>query len=123
MIKTFDADPANKMSAVGEALDSMQDYLSQLRMKPVEENRAMLMFEESLVSLMEYADPEQPQRITVKASRLLGTLTISLTVPGQEFPFSQKVMPLGISLKEEEDDDQARVMRGLILQSFGSQLR
>jgi len=123
MIKTFDVDPANKMSAVGEALDSMQDYLSQLRMKPVEENRAMLMFEESLVSLMEYADPEHPQRITVKASRLLGTLTISLTVPGQEFPFSQKVMPLGFSLKEEEDDDQARVMRGLILQSFGSQLR
>ena len=123
MVKTFDFDPANKMSAVAEVLDSMQGYLSQLRMKPVEENRAMLMFEESLVSLMEYAGPEHPQRITVKASRLLGTLTISLTVPGQEFPFSEKVMPLGFTLEEEEENDQARVIRGLILQSFGSRLK
>ena len=123
MFKTFDFDPANKMAAVAEVLDSMQDYLSQLRMKSVEENRAMLMVEESLVSLAEHADPERPQRITVKASRLLGTLTISLTVPGQEFPFSEKVMPLGFPLEEEEEGDQARVIRGLILQSFGSRLK
>ena len=115
MVKTFDFDPANKMSAVAEVLDSMQGYLSQLHMKPVEENRAMLMFEESLVSLMEYAGPEHPQRITVKASRLLGTLTISLTVPGQEFPFSEKVMPLGFTLEEEGEGDLAGVIHGLIL--------
>lgn len=100
MVKTFDVNPANKMAAVTEALDSMKDYLSQLRMKPVEENRAMLMFEESLVSLMGYADPEHPQQITVKASRMLGALTISLTVSGQEFPFSEKVMPLGFPSKK-----------------------
>ena len=123
MNKTFDIDPANKMAAVAEALDSMQDYLSQLRMKPVEENDALLMFEESLVSLMEYADPERPQRITVKARRLLGTLTITLNVPGQEFPFSEKVMPLDFPLEEQREDDQTRVIRGLILQSFGSRLK
>lgn len=123
MLKTFDIDPANRTRAVAEVLDSMQDYLSQLRMKPVEENRTLLMFEESLVSLMEYADLARPQRITVKASRLLGTLTISLTVPGQQFPFSEKVMPLGFSPEDEADDDQARVIRGLVLQSFGSRLK
>lgn len=123
MVKTFDVNPENKMVAVAEALDSMQDYLSQLRMEPTEENRAMLMFEESLLSLMEHAGPEHPQRITVKASRWLGTLTINLTVPGQEFPFSEKVMPLGFSLEEEGEGDQARVIRGLVLQSFGSRLK
>ena len=122
MIKTFDVDPANKMYAVAETLDSVQDYLSQLRMKPVEGNRALLMFEESLVSLMEYMDSELPQQITVKARRLLGTLTISLTVPGQEFPFSEKVMPLGYSLEEGEGDG-AKVIRELVLQSFGSRLK
>ena len=60
MVKTFDVDPADKMAALANALDFIQDYLSQLRMKPVEQNRAMLMFEESLVSLMEYADLERP---------------------------------------------------------------
>ena len=123
MVMTFDVDPANKMPAVAEALDSMQDHLSQLRMKPAEANRTMLMFEESLVSLMEYADLEHPQRITVKARRLFGTLTISVTVPGQMFPFSEKVMPLGFALEEEGDGDQARVIRGLVLQSFGSKLK
>ena len=123
MDKSFDVDAANKMAAVTEALDSMQGYLSQLRMKSVEENRAMLMFEESLVTLMEHADPERPQRITVKASRLLGTLTISLTMPGHEFPFSEKVAPFGLHLEEEEDGDQAQVIRGLVLQSFGSRLK
>lgn len=123
MVETFDANPADKTAAMAEMFDSMQDYLSQLRMRPVEENRAMLMFEESLVSLMEHADPGRPQRITVKASRFLGTLTISLTVPGREFPFSEKVMPLGLPLEEEGEGDQARVLRGLVLQSFGSRLR
>ncbi len=123
MVMTFDIDPANKVPVMAETLDSMQDCLSQFRMRPVEENRAMLMFEESLVSLMEHADPERPQRVTVRARRLLGTLTISLTVPGQEFPFSEKVMPLELALEEEGEGGQARVIRGLILQSFGSRLR
>lgn len=123
MVMTFDVDPTNKIAAVREALDSMQSCLSQLRMKPVEENRAMLMFEESLVSLLEYADPEHPQRITVKTRRLFGTLTISLSVPGREYSFSEKVMHLDLSLDEEGEGDQARLIRGLILQSFGSKLQ
>jgi hypothetical protein len=72
---------------------------------------------------MEHADPEYPLQIVVKARRSLGTLTIGLTVPGQEFPFSENVMPLGFPLEEEGEGDQARVMRGLVLQSFGSRLR
>lgn len=93
--------PADKMVAVAKELESTQDHLSQLRIKPVEENRVMLMFEKSLVSLVENENPEQPLRITVKTKRFLGTLTISLTVPGKEFPFSQKVIPLGLHLEEE----------------------
>ena len=123
MVKTFEIDPHDTSTVVAEALDFIDDYLSRLRMNGVEENRCMLMFEESLVTLLEHANAGQPQKVTVRTRHLFGTLTITMSVAGQEFPFTDQVMSIGLPIEEEGEDDQAQVIRGLVLQSFGSRLK
>ena len=82
MVKTFEIDPHDTSTVVAEALDFIDDYLSRLRMNGVEENRCMLMFEESLVTLLEHVNAGQPQKVTVRTRHLFGTLTITMTVAG-----------------------------------------
>ncbi|MBQ3390121.1 MAG: dicarboxylate/amino acid:cation symporter [Firmicutes bacterium] len=83
----------------------------------------MLMFEESLIVLMDHAESDEVTQIRVKAYRVLDTMSISLTVPGEEFSFAKEIVPVGIGDLFAEDSDGMEAVRNLLLQSFGDRLR
>lgn len=123
MIKKFEFNYSQKEKNISEILDCIRNTLQKFKVKNNEENRIMLMFEESLLSMINNAPSDKAYKIKVSFRRLLDILNIELTVPGQEFVFAEEISLLKI--KDEENEDNEEVLgslQNLLLHSFGERL-
>ncbi|MBQ7216600.1 MAG: dicarboxylate/amino acid:cation symporter [Synergistaceae bacterium] len=110
-------------SALSLSLEYIRRQLAALRLTPKDINRAELMCEESLVTLLKHADFSGTGAFTVNISKFFGNVSIKLTVPGQEFAFSDglgDVLPLD---SEDISPEAAESIRNMLLRSFGQNLR
>ncbi len=99
-----------------EILTSIREFLSSLKISPKELNRTALMCEESVNLLLEHA---QPGTVKLYLRKVLGTVSIEVSIPGQEFAFTEDFSPLSV----ETDDDEAKAaLQTLLLRSFGDRV-
>lgn len=99
-----------------EILTSIREFLSSLKIFPKELNRTALMCEESVNLLLEHA---QPGTAKLYLRKVLGTVSIEVSIPGQEFAFTEDFSPLSL----ETDDDEAKTaLQTLLLRSFGDRV-
>ena len=123
MLKRFSVTPESVKSTLPEMLAFIRESLENFRLDSKEANRAQLMAEEALVRLVERGDFEGGGAIQVKARRFLGSVTVDLSVPGEEFDFS-KDLELGVPLDESEmSSEAAEAIQNILLRSFEDRLR
>ena len=123
MIKKFEVKPSGRNEAASEILSYVRERLKEFRMKQNEENRITLMFEESMMSLMDNMNSETTQTVRVSFKRFLDTMSIELSVPGEEFSFADTMKGFeGLNL-DDADDDTKGVIQNIILRSFGDRLK
>lgn len=122
MQKNFLVDSGSTDTALSQSLEYIHENLAALNLNHKDINRAELMCEESLVSLLQHSDFTKVQAFTVNVSKFFGNVNIKLTGPGQEFAFTVgfgDVMPL------DGDDislEAAETIRNIILRSFSQNL-
>ena len=125
MLKNFDFAPENLENATAEILDFINERLSDLKLDSKEKIRAELMAEESLVSLVEHGDFEKTKKIQVRIRKFLGDITITLSVPGDEFNFfSSKDSIFTANFNDEEmSASELQAISNILLRSFEDKLK
>ena len=122
MQKKFAANSGGIDESLGRALEYIHENLAALKLIPRDINRAELMCEESLVSLLQHSDFSDTGAFTVNISKFFGNVSIKLTVPGQEFAFTGGFGD-ALSLDSEEiSPEAAESIRNMLLRSFAQNL-
>ncbi len=114
--KVVQADAAG----VNEAIEFVEDFLSEYGVKKKALLRAELIVEESVGSLAAHANPTSDIRIWVKA--FLGKATIELSSEGEEYSLTETV-DLADSLEDEASSNAQEMLRNLMLTSYTDDLK
>ena len=122
MKKKFDVVIQDKDRALSEALGFIQEQLSGMKLIERDINRAVLMCEESLLSLLKHADFSRIQYFTVNARKVFGDVIIDLNVPGDEFDFYGRAEDMYSSDDDELQETQSEI-QSLLLRSFSRFLK
>lgn len=123
MHKKFVMNNTNSDGALSQVLEFIREQLAELKLDAKASCRAELMCEESLVSLLKYSDFTKTQAFTVNVSKFLGSVSIKLTVPGQEFAFDG-VLPLSDGANSEDiSPETAEAIRNMLLRSFSQHIK
>ena len=109
------------LSALPEILEFIELSLKELKVDSKEIIRSELMCEEAIVKLIGHGDFSKRKFITVKVKNFLGSVSIDLRVPGNEFDF---YIDAGIPFsKLENDEDATDAIRNLLLHSFINRIK
>ena len=123
MQKKFAVEESDSSAVLGQALDFIHTELAGLKLPSRERVRAELMSEETLASLFEHGRFSGKDSVRVNVSRFFGNVSITLTVPGEEFSFSGGI---GESLPLDDDDvppEAVEAIRNLLLRSFRDSIK
>ena len=122
MRKKFMVNTSDTGQTLENALGFISKQLEAMKLSAKDANRAGLMCEESLVSLLKRADFSQWQYFTVEVWKLFGDVIIDLRVPGEEFDFYGNPE---LSYKSDDDELQETqaAIQSVILRSFSRYLR
>ncbi|MBQ6737220.1 MAG: dicarboxylate/amino acid:cation symporter [Synergistaceae bacterium] len=120
MVKKFEFNPSDKDKTISEILNYVHETVRNFKMKSINENQVILMFEESLLSLINNSESDKTFTIKTSIKRFLDTLNIEITVPGREFEFAEEISSLKV---EDDDDDSKSAIQNLLLRSFGNKLK
>ena len=122
MRKKFMVNSSDTGKTLEIALGFISKQLEAMKLSAKDANRAGLMCEESLMSLLKRADFSQWQYFTVEVWKLFGDVLIDLRVPGGEFDFYGNP-----ELPYPSDDDELQetqaAIQSVILRSFSQYLR
>lgn len=109
------------MQGIRCGLDFIEDTLKEYKIKKKEIQSAILLAEESMVTLIAHRRGETGMKITV--SKRMGSVSVKLSCPGEPFDLSENG-DFGIPLDTEEMDHEAEMaIRGMILKSFDDRIR
>ncbi len=112
----------DKDSALPQALEFIRESLASMKLNGKDINRAALMCEETLLTLLKRADFSHVPYFSAEVYKLFGDVIIDLRVPGEEFDFYGNAEVPYRSDDEELQEMQAAV-QGMILRSFSRYLR
>ena len=112
----------DKDLALPQALEFIRESLASMKLNGKDINRAALMCEETLLTLLKRADFSHVPYFLVEVHKLFGDVIIDLRVPGEEFDFYGNAEIPYRSDDEELQEMQAAV-QGMILRSFSRYLR
>ena len=123
MNKKFDKD-----RALPDALNFIRDELALMKLRTQDINRAVLMCEESLLSLLKHADFSRITYFIVNVRKVFGDVIIDLNVPGDEFDFyGNAEVPYHSDNNEDDEDDELQetqsAVQSLLLRSFSRFIR
>ena len=121
MNKKFDKD-----RALPDALNFIRDELAVMKLGEKDINRAVLMCEESLLSLLKHADFSRIAHFMVNVHKFFGDVIIDLNVPGDEFDFyGTAEVPYHSDNNNEDDELQEAqsAVQSLLLRSFSRFIR
>ena len=107
MNKKFDAVIQDKNRALSDALNFIREQLGAMKLRESDINRAVLMCEESLLSLLKHADFSRIQYFTVNARKVFG----------DEFDFYGRAEDMYSSDDDELQETQSEI-QSLLLKSF-----
>lgn len=122
MREKFTVNDSGNVEALEGALGFIRERLGEMKLKEKDINRAALMCEESLLTLLKHADFSQLSYFVVNVRKLFGDVIIDLNVPGNGFDFYGNAEVPYRSYDDELQDTQAAV-QSLLLRSFSRFLR
>ena len=108
----------NKFSVTPQANNS----LDKCRLKPKDRNKAALMAEESLLSLVKHSEFIDGSAIFVNFRQLFGNISITLTVPGQKFNFAEN-LNIDVPFSDEGMPDAQEAVQNMLIRSFEERLK
>ncbi|MCR5346142.1 MAG: cation:dicarboxylase symporter family transporter [Fretibacterium sp.] len=123
MLREFAVVDNNGREATGQALDFIRERIESFRLPQKEANRAQLMAEEALVRLVKHGNFEGGGAIQVNITRFLGSVTIELTAPGEEFAFESGIelgLPFGA---DKMTPKTAETIQNILLRVFKDKLK
>ena len=122
MRKKFMVNSSDTGKALENALAFIHERLEALKLSDRDANRAELMCEESLSSLLNAADFSRMSYFVVNVRKSFGDVIVDLSVPGEEFNFYGDAQ---VPYKTEEEDlnETRAAVQNLLLRSFSRYLR
>ena len=123
MRKNFIVSNADTNEAISQALEYIHGCLADLKLNTKDRNRTELMCEEALVTLLKHSDFSDTGTFTVNISKFLGSVSIKLTVPGQEFALTGVIDDVLYLDSEDISPEAAESIRNILLRSFSQNLR
>lgn len=122
MQQKFTVNDSDSREALTGALVFIREQLGEMKLNEKDINRAELMCEESLSSLLKRADFSRLKHFAVDVRKLFGDVIIDLRVPGQEFDFYGNA-----EVPYHSDDDELQetqeAVQSVILRSFSRFIR
>ena len=122
MQQKFTVNDSGSREALTGALGFIREQLGEMKLKEKDINRAELMCEESLSSLLKRADFSRLKHFAVDVRKSFGDVIIDLRVPGDEFDFYGNA-----EVPYRSDDDELQetqeAVQSLILHSFSRFIR
>lgn len=115
MQKDFDLNVLGKEKALSDSLAFISSELDAHKLSSRERIRTELMCEEVLAKLISHADSGQ---LMVNVRKFLGSITISVRVPGPDFEF----IPVSEDAVSDDDPDSAEAIQNLLLRTLGGRL-
>ena len=107
------------MNSLAEAMDFIRKGLLKYRAKHADETRLSLISEELLVKCIELAEPGETIRLEVVS--VLSRIMVRISCPGQELTIQPE--NVGLQLDENDDPEAERVIRDMLLNSYGRNIR
>lgn len=122
MRKKFMVNSSDTGKALENALAFIHERLEALKLSDRDANRAELMCEESLSSLLKAADFSRMSYFVVNVRKSFGDVIVDLSVPGEEFDFYGDAQ---VPYKTDEEDlnETRAAVQSLLLRSFSRYLR
>ncbi|MCD8085213.1 MAG: dicarboxylate/amino acid:cation symporter [Clostridiales bacterium] len=111
----------NNRSEIERALDYMEEEFQNLKMNRREYTTVMLTAEEFLVCLMDHAPRDAELELAFR--RRFGTVTLSITAPGEEFDLTEYQTIPGDMNSDELDEGMENAIRNLILRARSDSFR
>ena len=90
--------------------------------QPKDRNKAALMAEESLLSLIKHSEFIDGSAIFVNFRQLFGNVSITLTVPGQEFNFAEN-LNIDVPFSDEGMPEVQEALQNMLIRSFEDRLK
>ena len=108
-------------SGIKTVLDAVEEKLTSFGLKRREITRAMLACEELIASMTAFAP--QGARMQLSLRKLLGDITIEISMPGEAYDFAESLQ-MGLSLDTDDiGQDAQNQIRSIILRSFAEDLK
>ncbi|MBQ7215951.1 MAG: dicarboxylate/amino acid:cation symporter [Synergistaceae bacterium] len=121
-MKKFPVTPQSPNDALNAALEYINTSLEKCRLKPKDKNKAALMAEESLLSLVKHSQFTEGSAIFVNFRQLFGNVSITLTVPGQEFNFAEN-LNIDVPFSDEGMPEAQEAVQNMLIRSFEDRLK
>lgn len=121
-MKKFPVKPQAPNDAVNAALEYIHASLGKCRLKPKDRNKAALMAEESLLSLIKHSEFVDGSAIFVNFRQIFGNVSITLTVPGQEFNFAEN-LNIDVPFSDEGMPEVQEALQNMLIRSFEDRLK
>ena len=117
MLKKLNPD----ISSIKQGLDIIEEQLTKYKLKQKDITKAMLAAEELMVSLLEHSNGTGHLQLSIR--KILGDITIDISVPGQAYEFSQS-LEFGVPLDSDEISlETETTIRNIILKSFVNDIK
>ena len=115
----FTVDEANPNETLTQVLEFIHGSLASQKLTAKELTDAELMCEESLVRLFKYSDFSKVKYVRVNIRHFFGNITVDLTVPGQEFDFTESFQ----AILKVDDNESIEAIQNILLRLFSPNLR
>lgn len=124
MKKRFDVKFQDKDTELSEALGFIREELEAMKFNEKDTDRAVLMSEEALTTLLKHADFAELSYFVININKKFGNVIVELRVPGKEFDFYGNAE---VHYRSDYDDDELQEMQAavqsVLLRSFSRYIR
>ena len=117
-VGTFSPDAAG----FAQAMDLVQSFLQDSKTEEKERGNAMLVVEEALGSLIDHRSGDDSV-IRVSARSQFGSVTLELSVPGEEFSLTENMKSAEMPGVRQMNEDTRDVIRNILLRSLTDDLK
>ena len=107
-------------SGFGKAMEFIKQFLDDCKIKNKARIKALLVVEEALGSLIDHRKGDD---IHICLHLLLGTVTIELSIKGEQFPLTENIMSAKLPKNGEKDIRKQDAIRNIMLRSLTDDLK
>lgn len=115
----------NDIEAISDTLNFIDTETEKFNTSKREAYKIRMMFEESLLKLLEYSrfNNNEPVTAEVSASNIMGNVKFAIRIPGEHFDFLKSIQTNSAIDSDELSPEIGDAINGILLQQFADRLR